>query len=440
MENKKENKYQSESKIKKTVKVKTIGTGKMVVVALAVSFIFSSLFGAAAGFMGGSLASKYFPQFLEKAKNEAGQKLDRQIIPDESVKVVEEQSAIIEAVKKVNPAVVSIIITKDLPKIERYYYDPFGEDFWDDFGGSPFSFKIPSERQNGTEKREIGGGTGFIVSPDGVIVTNKHVVSDTEAEYTILMNDGQKYPAKVLARDPSNDIAILKIDKDNLPTVEMGNSDALQVGQTAIAIGNALGEFRNTVSVGVVSGLKRSITASGGIGSASEQLFGVIQTDAAINHGNSGGPLVNIDGQVIGINVAIAEGAQGIGFALPINDVKKVVNDVKTHGKILRPYLGVRYLQIDKEIQKKNNLPVDYGALIVRGENSGELAVIPSSPANKVGLVENDIILEVDGVKLDGKSSLANIIQRHNVGDEIELKILHQGKEKTVKVKLEERT
>ncbi len=437
MKNKQENK-QSESNVK-TVKTKTVGTGKMIVIAVIISFIFSSLFGAAAGFVGGSLTSKYFPRFLEKTENKIERKLDHQIIPDKSVKVVEEQSAVIEAVKKVNPAVVSIIITKDLPKIEKRYYDPFGDDFWDSFGGSPFSFKTPSEKQNGTEKKEIGGGTGFIVSSDGIIVTNKHVVADMEAEYTVMMNDEQKYPAKVLARDPSNDIAILKIDKDNLPTVEMGDSDTLQVGQTAIAIGNALGEFRNTVSAGIISGLKRSITASGEMGIASEQLFGIIQTDAAINHGNSGGPLVNTEGQVIGVNVAIAEGAQGIGFALPINDVRKVVNDVKTHGKIIRPYLGVRYLQINKEIQKKNNLPVDYGALIVRGENTGELAVIPGSPANKSGLVENDIILEIDGAKLDSKNSLANIIQRHNVGDEIELKILHQGEKKTVKVKLEER-
>jgi len=222
-----------------------------------------------------------------------------------------------------------------------------------------------------------------------------------------------------------------------LPVVELGDSSGLKVGQTAIAIGNALGEFRNTVSTGVISGLSRSITA-GGPGIGSEQLTGVIQTDASINPGNSGGPLLNIAGQVIGINTAIVQGAQNIGFAIPINEVKKSIDNVKEHGRIIRPWLGVRYVLINKSIAAANNLKIDYGALIVRGDNKTDLAVIPGSPADKAGLEENDIILEINNGKIDEKNPLANAIGKLNPGDEITLKVMHKGEEKVVKVKLEE--
>jgi len=263
-------------------------------------------------------------------------------------------------------------------------------------------------------------------------------VDDEKAEYTVLMNNQKKYEAKVLARDPFNDIAIIKIEEKDLPTVDFGDSGVLKTGQIAIAIGNALGEFQNTVSVGVVSGQNRSIVAGGGMNGASEKLTGLIQTDAAINPGNSGGPLLNSAGQVIGINVAIASQAEGIGFAIPINDAKKAINDVIEHGKIIRPYIGVRYMQVTKDLASKNKFSVDYGALIVRGETAEDLAVIPGSPADKAGLVENDIILEVAGIKLDENSSLSRIVQEHGIGDEISLKVLHRGEEKMAKVKLEE--
>lgn len=352
---------------------------------------------------------------------------------------VEEESGVIDAVEKVSPAVVSIIVTKDLPVIERYYSDPFGDDFFRQFFGDDFGdlFGAPQYRQKGTEKKEIGGGTGFIISPDGYIVTNKHVVYDEEAEYTVLMNDETKHEAKVLARDPSTDLAILKIDGGDFSVVELGDSDNLKVGQTVIAIGNALGEFRNTVSTGVISGLSRSIVA-GRVGVGSEQLVGVIQTDASINSGNSGGPLLNIAGQVIGINTAIAQNAQNIGFALPINEAKNTIESVKKDGRIIRPWLGVRYVLINKSIAEANKLNVDYGALIVRGENRTDLAVIPGSPADKAGLVENDIILEVNGKKINEDNPLVKVIGKFKVGEEITLKILRKGEEKEVKVKLEE--
>src|SRR3989338_3000495 len=335
----------------------------------------------------------------------------------------------VDIVKRSQDAVVSVIATKDLPVLEQYFYDPF-----EGFGGG---FQIPQYRQKGTEKKEVSSGTGFIVSPDGLILTNKHVVSEEGAEFTVLMNNGDKYPAKVLAADPVHDVAVLKIDKKNLAAVAFGDSDNIQVGQTVIAIGNSLGEFRNTVSAGVVSGLRRTITAQGG--GEVETLEDLIQTDAAINPGNSGGPLINLKGEVIGINTAMTQGAQNIGFALPINKAKKDLDQVKKTGKISYPFLGVRYVLIDRDSQKKNNLPVDYGALVVRGETQTDLAVTPGSPADIAGIIENDIILEANGKKVTKDNSLAKIIQASSVGDELTLKILHKGEEKVIKAKLAER-
>jgi len=348
--------------------------------------------------------------------------------------IPKQPKSIADVVEEVSPAVVSIIVSKYVPVLERYYYNPFEE--FEQFFGREFGFQIPGYREKGKELQEVGGGTGFIVSPDGLIITNKHVVYDEDAEYTVLMNDGTKYPAPVLARDPVQDIAILKISADNLPTVKLGDSDNLRIGQTVIAIGNALGEFRNTVSVGVISGLARSVTAAGG--GISEHLEEVIQTDAAINQGNSGGPLLNLYGEVIGINTAMALGAENIGFAIPINKAKKDIVDIQTEGKISYPFFGVRYVLINKTIAEKNNLPVDYGALVVRGDDPAEVAVMPGSAADKAGIVENDIILEIDGVKITQKNSLAKLILKHNVGDKIVLKVLHRGEEKIIEAELGE--
>lgn len=357
--------------------------------------------------------------------------------------LVESEEATVQAVEQANPAVVSIVITKDVPVIEQYFEqapgfpsNPLGDLFGDGLFG-PFSSQIPRLRQEGTQQREVGGGSGFIVSPDGLIITNRHVVSQEGAEYTVFLNDGAKYSATVRARDPVNDIAILKIEGSNLPFLEWGDSDQLKVGQTVIAIGNALGEFRNTVSVGVVSGLARSITASDQAGQV-EQLEEVIQTDAAINPGNSGGPLLNLDGQVVGVNVAVALGSENIGFALPANLVKSVVESVEETGRIVRPYLGVRYVPVTPVLRENNNLPVDYGVLIVRGDSAEDLPVLPGSPADKADLKEGDIILEIDGIKLDQEQSLAAIIRRKNVGDTVRLKVLSSSQEREVSVTLEE--
>lgn len=345
-----------------------------------------------------------------------------------------QEDLVVVAVKKAQPAVVSVIITKDVPVMEQYYDNSMQNPFGQFFGGN---LQIPQYRQNGTEKKEVGGGSGFLVSADGYIVTNKHVVSDTSAEYTVFTNDGTKYPAKVLALDPVNDIAVIKIDVKDMPFLTFGDSDKLVAGQSVIAIGNPLMQFNNSVSVGVISGLSRSITA-GGSGGFSEQLEGVIQTDAAINPGNSGGPLLNLKGEVIGVNVAVAS-AQSIAFSLPGNLVQKAADSVKTTGKIVRPYLGVRYMQITKDIKDKNKLSVDSGVLVAKGQTAEELAVLPGSPADKAGLKENDIILEADGKKLEsGKTSLAQIVGQKQVGDKLKLKVLSQGKEKELEVILVE--
>lgn len=340
---------------------------------------------------------------------------------------------IVDVVQQTQPAVVSVVASADVPVYEQYYQDPSA----DPFGGlSPF-FSMPQYRQNGTEKQDVSSGSGFIVTADGYVVTNKHVVAEDNVDYTVMTNDGTQYPATVVARDPSNDVAVLKIEGDHFSYLEFGDANTLKVGQSVIAIGNALGEFSNSVSVGIVSGLARSIEAGDGYGQA-EQLQNVIQTDAAINFGNSGGPLLDLSGRVIGMNVAMAQ-AQNIGFALPSNLIQGVVESVKTTGKISRPFLGVRYMLIDATLKESNALPVDHGVLIRRGQNPAELAVIPGSPADKAGLEENDIILEVDEQKLDAEHDLSALIGQKQVGDEIKLLLLHDGVEQTVTVTLEER-
>jgi len=355
---------------------------------------------------------------------------DKSITESKTISV-QEESATIESVKKVSPSVVSIVITQDLSKI----YNSTGPNIFpfDDY----FEFNLPFELEEPQGMQEVGAGTGFIISKDGLIVTNKHVVDSTEAEYTVILNDGQQYEATVLDTDPFNDLALIKVEANDLPVVELGDSDPLEIGQTVIAIGNTLGEYSNTVTRGVISGLSRTVTASDGQG-RSETLEDIIQTDAAINFGNSGGPLINLDGQVIGLNTAVNREGQLIGFAIPINQAKKAIESVRENGKIVRPYLGVRYLIINEEIAERNKLSVDYGALIVRGDEVSELAVIPGSPADKAGLVENDIILEIDGQRIDKDHSLAKQLQKFNPGDTVDLKILHKGDEQTIKATLAE--
>jgi serine protease Do len=353
--------------------------------------------------------------------------------------LTDREQLVIDAAEKVKPAVVAVTLTKDVPTYERSYGGEYEDPFERFFGipspfGDLFERDVPVLREQGTERVEVGGGTGFLISEDGYIVTNRHVVDAEDVEYSVVTDDGESHDAEIIAKDPVYDIAILKIEGSNYPFLTFGDSDAIRVGQTAIAVGNALSEFRNTVSVGVISGLLRSITAGDGRGSV-ERLEGVIQTDAAINPGNSGGPLLDLSGKIIGVNVAMA-GAENIGFALPSNAVKKVADSVRENGKIVRPFLGVRYMEITENLKRKNKLPMDEGVLVIRGDARGELAVTPGSAADKAGIEENDIILELDGTKIDENHSLASLIREKNVGDTVELKILHKGEEKIVRATL----
>ena len=405
-----------------------------VFLVLLVCVLISSLVGGIFGFISGSMSGVLLQKINPKLKNPVDQKQDVQVIKE---KVVAEDSIIINMVEKSSPAVVSIIISKDISKMRNLFQSPFN-DFFDPFGDLFNNNGNQTDQNVPTEKTKIGGGTGFFINSTGMIVTNRHVVEDTRADYLVITSDGKEYPAKVLARDPIRDFAVIKIEGDNFPVLETGDSDALKVGQTVIAIGNSLGEFSNTVSKGIISGLKRNLVAGSGFGQT-EKLTNIIQTDAAINPGNSGGPLLNINGQIVGINVAIAQGAQSVGFTIPINQVKKIINQVETKGKISVPFLGVRYVLINQEMQKANNLEFDYGAMVLRGEKLSDLAVVPGSPADKAGIVEGDIILEINGTKIDDSNNIADMIAKSNVGDEIDLKIQHKGAIKDKKIVLEER-
>jgi len=329
--------------------------------------------------------------------------------------------------RRVSPAVVSVVATKDIPVIERYFVSPFPK-------GDPIQqffpdLLIPQYRQNGTERTQISSGSGFFVSQDGFLLTNRHVVEDSEAEYSVITNENKKLKAKVVARDTINDMAVLKVDGDppvgGYVSIPLGDSERVSIGQTAIAIGNALGEFQNTVSIGVISGLRRTIMASGSA-SGPEELSQVIQTDAAINLGNSGGPLLNLRGEAIGLNAAKAQGAENIGFSIPINQLKRALNDARTKGRIINPYIGVRYVLT-------NN-----GALVQAGAN-GEDAIQLNSPASRAEIKEGDIILEFGGVKITRENPLNKLIQQRSVGDKVTLKIQRGNSQIKLNLILEER-
>ena len=337
-----------------------------------------------------------------------------------------ESSQIVSAVKKVLPGVVSITMTKYLD----YFESPFG------FFGQGF----PAIARK--KKVKMGGGSGFIVDENGIILTNRHVVEDSGAEYVVILQSGEKLKARILARDPINDIAILKIEKAGLSTIELGTSSNLELGQVVIAIGNALGIFQNTVSTGVVSGLSREIKAQSNITQETTRLRGLIQTDAAINPGNSGGPLVDIDGKAVGINAAMVSDAENIGFALPINNAKKDLEELKRFGRLRRPFLGIRYIPISKELKQRFNLPVDFGALVIAEpeiSNAGHQAVVPGSPADRAGLREADIVLEIEKERITEERGLAEILSKFKVGQKVCLKVLRGNKQRFVKTILAER-
>ena len=350
-------------------------------------------------------------------------------------KVYDESSQLIAAIEKAKPAVVSIIATKDLQIVKQspLAFSPFG----------PFGFQtVPREIE--TLRQQVSGGSGFIIDSTGMIVTNKHVVQDTEADYTVVLSDGREFMAEVVSLDPANDLAIIQVfeseDKKptELPFIEFAENHNLEIGQRVIAIGNALGEFQNTVTSGIISAESRQIEATDGLGYNRDVLTNLLQTDAAINQGNSGGPLINLEGQVVGINTAIASNANGIGFAIPIEDVKPVIESVKKYGKILRPQLGVRYILLSESKAKELDLPVKEGALLVGDEEYGQFAVIPGSPAEKAGLQIKDVILEVNGQKISDNFGLRDAIRNLQPSDEVKLKVWRSGKEIALTAMLEE--
>lgn len=349
----------------------------------------------------------------------------------------DEEAATIAVVREVNPAVVSIGIFQE----PRAAVRPSPDDpFWGE--GFPFQFPQRLQPKHGPtpqaprEKIQVGGGTGFIVDPDGIIITNRHVVSDEQAEYRVTLADQREFVATVVARDPVNDVAIIRIEAKNLPTVRFGDSDRIAIGQTAIAIGNALSEFSNTVTRGIISGVNRRVIA--GDADSSEVIEEAIQTDAAINPGNSGGPLINISGEVIGVNTAVSREGQSVGFAIPSNTAKRAVESVKKNGRIVRPWLGVRYVLVSKDTPESKQIGVDHGALIVEGPREQEPAVVPDSPAAKAGLAIGDIILSVNDIAVTLDSPLSRILSRFSPGDTVTLKVRTKDKTRDVSLKLGE--
>jgi len=382
---------------------------------------------------------KYYPNLLFS--------IDSQDANTEEVqnnKIVEVTSSsddlIIDLVAQTKPAVVSIIISKQIQK-QRAIQSPLDNFFF--FGNpfqSPYQQVDPEVESNDNEPefKEIGGGTGFFIREDGLILTNKHVVDDKNAKYTVMTNSGKIYDAEVKARDPFFDLAIIQIldTQDTFPILTLGESDKVRVGQTTLAIGNALAELSGSVTKGIISGLERTTIAGDGHG-MQETLYNVIQIDTAINPGNSGGPLIDLNGKVIGINTAVAN-ADNIGFALPINDAKQAVESYFEYGKISRPKLGLRYIILTPQIQKANDLDYDYGAIVIRGKTPSDLAVIPGGPADKAGIEENDIILEINDVKITEDNPLIKETQTHKIGDTLKMKISHDGEEKDIEIVLDE--
>ncbi len=318
--------------------------------------------------------------------------------------IFDEQEATIRAIKKINPAVVSIAVNEQQEVI---------------------SVDLLTGKQTVSKtKKTRGSGSGFLITADGLILTNKHVVNaanEDSAEYRIILSTGKQYFAQLIGKDPINDLAVLKIFDKNLPYVELGDSDKLQLGHSVMAIGNALGRYQNSVTKGIVSGMGRSIEASDQAGRV-QALDNAIQTDAEINLGNSGGPLIDLNGNVVGINVAIDQSGSAIGFAIPINDARPVIKSVREVGRIIRPRVGVRYLMLTPEIAQEKIINRASGALIIRS-TSGSPAILPGSPADKAGLQENDIVFEINAIKIDGPNTLLSVTQRFKPGDKLGFKI-----------------
>ncbi len=324
----------------------------------------------------------------------------------------------IRAVEKSIPTVVGILMSKHLSQLKNKYHLQ----------------KLGLVNEKGMVK--LSGCSGFFISSQGHILTNRHVVEDKQASYSVIWKDNT-YSSRVLVRDIVNDIAILKIKLrkgEHTPFLPLGDSSSLRLGQTVIAIGNALGEFTNTVSRGIVSGLSRHIYTN--LMNSSQEFSGLIQTDAAINPGNSGGPLINLQGEAIGVCTAVILGVENMGFATPINQVKTIWQDIKKYGKVYRPNLGIRYFLVDEKLQKAYKLPYSYGAFIIYEADCGEKGIIANGSAAKAGLEEGDVILEVEGKKITHNFKLSSALKDCKPGDLVQITYWHKGREKKVQIKL----
>lgn len=360
-------------------------------------FIFLAIIALIAIYSNLTQVENSLKSFISQARDKVDSKENIETIFNN--KIVEEESTIIDVVDDVSPAVVSIVV-------KTVGFDAFS---------GPFSF-------------EDGIGTGFVVSENGIIVTNSHVVDDPGGEYSVVLKDGTTYEVDDVHLDRLTDLAILEITAMGLQTVELGDSENLRVGQVAIAIGNALGQYQNTVTVGVISGIARELTATGPFGSNPKTYESVIQTDAALNPGNSGGPLLNSAGQVVGVNVAVGRGVENIGFSIPVNTLKPILESFLKEGKIIRPFIGVSYTIISEDLANIRRLP----------EGAFVSLVVPDSPADKVGIERGDIIVKIDDEEITTENTLAKVISRHKVGDKVELTIDRGGEKVIIEVEFED--
>lgn len=323
--------------------------------------------------------------------------------------ILQESSVFTDVAEELRPSVVSIE-TESKPR-----FDMFGQEF----------------------EQRTSSGTGVIVSQDGIVVTNKHVVSQG-SDITVRDSEGKAYQdVSVIDRDPFNDVAYLRLNTDRqLQPAEIGDSEQVEVGQRVVAIGNALGVFSNTVTSGIISGIGRPITTAGQGQTETTQLQGLFQTDAAINPGNSGGPLVNIAGQVIGLNTAIAGNAENIGFAIPINQITPGLQSIRDNGRLIKPFLGTRYIMLNPQIAKRSDVEVTEGAYLP--ESGNQSSVVPGSPADKAGLEPGDVITSVNGEDITRENSLASVLIQYRAGETVTLTLRREGEEKTLTAQLGE--
>lgn len=360
-------------------------------------------------FVAGAAAEKVWgvPILKNLARVESGGAIIEQ-------RILTEESVVTQVAEQASESVVTVSYKRETPVMQRYFLDPFGM-----FGGTRPSGEVETE--------QVDIGSGFIVDKSGLVVTNKHVVSMGQPDdYKVILKDDKEYQVEKIWRDPVNDLAILKVSNGEFLAIEMGDSDKLKVGNFVVAIGTALGEFRHTVTTGVISGLGRGITAGDGFMGA-EKLDNVIQTDAAINPGNSGGPLLNSAGQVIGVNVAVSQSANNIGFALPIKVVKESLQNFNETGQFDRPFFGVRYQMITKEQGILNSVPA--GAYVVE--------VVTDSSADKAGVEKGDIITKFDGKELvEEKDGLVGLLSKKKIGDRVEVEIWRDKEVKKIQVEL----